>query len=178
MSRRNRLPDSLRWRAVELMSQPDAARRPNVSRSVVQRLWDQYQSEDPVSRRHVSGRPRVTTPAEDRFFSSFGPKEKKHYCDAAHCRPLCIREKNLRYYGANTPSQCRSLCKATTCVCPPQLTTEKGPLMLDKRTRFPDQRAMGFCTLHRRVQIHTGERFRASADLEGTTYQIPSIQHF
>ncbi|GBM81811.1 hypothetical protein AVEN_12917-1 [Araneus ventricosus] len=53
------------------------------------------------------------------FFSSFGPKEKKHYCAAAHCRPLCrIREKNLRYYGAKTPSQCRSLCKATICVCP------------------------------------------------------------
>ncbi|GBM14763.1 hypothetical protein AVEN_72029-1 [Araneus ventricosus] len=36
---------------------------------VVQRLWDQYQSEDSVSRRHVSGRPRVTTPAEDRFLA-------------------------------------------------------------------------------------------------------------
>ncbi|GFV72846.1 hypothetical protein TNCV_1325571 [Trichonephila clavipes] len=33
------------------LSQADAARRLNVSRSVVQRLWDQYQSEDSVSRR-------------------------------------------------------------------------------------------------------------------------------
>ncbi|GBM09151.1 hypothetical protein AVEN_226675-1 [Araneus ventricosus] len=70
MSRRSRLPDSLRWRAVGWMemglSQADAARCLNASRSVVQRLWDQYQSEDYVSRRHVSGRPRVTTPAEDR----------------------------------------------------------------------------------------------------------------
>ncbi|GFV65705.1 transposable element Tcb2 transposase [Trichonephila clavipes] len=39
----------------------------NVSRSVVQRLWDQYQSEDSVSRRPVPGRPRATTPAENRF---------------------------------------------------------------------------------------------------------------
>ncbi|GBL83429.1 Transposable element Tcb2 transposase [Araneus ventricosus] len=63
------------------------------------------------------------------FSSSFGSKEKKHYCAAAHCRPLCsIREKNLRYYGAKTPSQCRSLCKATSCECPPQWTTEKGRL--------------------------------------------------
>ncbi|GBM36057.1 Transposable element Tcb2 transposase [Araneus ventricosus] len=71
MSRRSCLPDSLRWRAVGWMemglSQADADRRLNVSRSVVQRLWDQYQSEDSVSRRHFSGRPRVTTPAEDRF---------------------------------------------------------------------------------------------------------------
>ncbi|GBM33995.1 hypothetical protein AVEN_166428-1 [Araneus ventricosus] len=112
------------------------------------------------------------------FSSSFGPKEKKHYCAAARCIPLCsIGEKDLRYYGAKTPSQCRSLCKATRCVCPPHRTTEKGPLMLGKRTRFLDQTEMGFCTLHRRVQVHTGERFRASADLEGTTCQIPSIQH-
>ncbi|GFX88023.1 transposable element Tcb2 transposase [Trichonephila clavipes] len=37
--------------------------------SVVQRLWDQYQSEDSVSRRPVPGRPRATTPAEDRFLA-------------------------------------------------------------------------------------------------------------
>ncbi|GBN10862.1 hypothetical protein AVEN_81794-1 [Araneus ventricosus] len=112
------------------------------------------------------------------FSSSFGPKEKKHCYAAARYKPLCkIREKNLLFYGAKTHSQCRSLCKATSCVCPPQRTTEKGHLMLGKKTRFLDQTAMGFCTLHRRVQIHTGERFRASTDLEGTTYQIPSIQH-
>ncbi|GFS62274.1 HTH_Tnp_Tc3_2 domain-containing protein [Trichonephila clavipes] len=73
MSQRRRLPNSLRWRAVGWMemglSQADAARRLNVSCSVVQRLWDQYQSEDPVSRRPVPGRPRATTPAEDRFLA-------------------------------------------------------------------------------------------------------------
>ncbi|GBM34646.1 hypothetical protein AVEN_122041-1 [Araneus ventricosus] len=73
MPRRSRLPDSLRRRAVGWMemglSQADAARHLNVSRSVVQRIWDQYQSEDSVFRRHVSGRPRVTTPAEDRFLA-------------------------------------------------------------------------------------------------------------
>ncbi|GFY00172.1 transposable element Tcb2 transposase [Trichonephila clavipes] len=73
MSQRRRLPNSLRWRAVGWMemglSQADVARRLNVSRSVVQRLWDQYQSEDSVSRRPVPGRPRATTPAEDRFLA-------------------------------------------------------------------------------------------------------------
>ncbi|GBN79480.1 Glutamate receptor ionotropic, kainate 2 [Araneus ventricosus] len=63
----------LRWLAVGWMemrlSQADAARRLNVSRSVVQRFWDQYQSEDSASRRHVSGRPRVTTPADDHFLT-------------------------------------------------------------------------------------------------------------
>ncbi|GFV27200.1 transposable element Tcb2 transposase [Trichonephila clavipes] len=73
MSQRRRLPNSLRWRPVGWMemglSQADAARRRNVSRSVVQRLWDQYQTEDSVSRRPVPGRPRATTPAEDRFLA-------------------------------------------------------------------------------------------------------------
>ncbi|GFY10822.1 transposable element Tcb2 transposase [Trichonephila clavipes] len=73
MSQRRRLPNSLRWRAVGWMemglSQADAARRLNVSRSVVQRLWNRYQSEDSVSRRPVPGRPRATTPAEDRFLA-------------------------------------------------------------------------------------------------------------
>ncbi|GFU89825.1 transposable element Tc3 transposase [Trichonephila clavipes] len=75
MSQRRRLPNSLRWRAVGWMemglSQADVARRLNVSRSVVQRLWDQYQSEDSVSRRPVPGRARATTPAEDRFLALF-----------------------------------------------------------------------------------------------------------
>ncbi|GFW24161.1 transposable element Tc3 transposase [Trichonephila clavipes] len=73
MSQRRRLPNSLRWRAVGWMemglSQVAAARRLNVSRSVVQRLWDQYQTEDSVSRRPVPGRLRATTPAEDRFLA-------------------------------------------------------------------------------------------------------------
>ncbi|GFU51946.1 HTH_Tnp_Tc3_2 domain-containing protein [Trichonephila clavipes] len=66
------------------LSQADAARRLNVSRSVVQRLWDQYQSEDYVSRRPVPGRPRATTPAEDRFLA-LSAKEKNHYCATARC---------------------------------------------------------------------------------------------
>ncbi|GFU22709.1 HTH_Tnp_Tc3_2 domain-containing protein [Trichonephila clavipes] len=73
MSQRRRLPNSLRWRAVGWMemglSQADVARRLNVFRSVFQRLWDQYQSEDSVSRRPVPGRPRATTPAEDRYLA-------------------------------------------------------------------------------------------------------------
>ncbi|GFU87166.1 uncharacterized protein TNCV_1113761 [Trichonephila clavipes] len=158
MSQRRRLPNSLRWRAVGWMemglSQADAARRLNVSRSVVQRLWDQYQSEDSVSEdlfqadhelQHLQRRP---------FSSSFGTKEKNHYCAAARCRPLSsIRKKNLRYYGAKSSSQCRSVCKKTSCVRSPQRTTAKEPLMLGKRTCFLDAATMGFCAVHRRVRF-------------------------
>ncbi|GFX81184.1 uncharacterized protein TNCV_1911761 [Trichonephila clavipes] len=140
------------------LSQADVARRLNVSRSVVQRLWDQYQSEDSVSRRPVPGRPRTTTPLRRPFSSSFGTKEKNRYCAAARCRPLSsIRKKNLRYYGAKSSSQYRSVCKKTSCVRSPQRTTAKEPLMLGKRTCFLDAATMGFCAVHRRVQIYNGE---------------------
>ncbi|GFX71994.1 transposable element Tcb2 transposase [Trichonephila clavipes] len=62
------------------LSQADAARRLNVSRSVVQRLWDQDQSEDSVSRRHVPGRPRATTPAEDRFLALSARRREPLLC--------------------------------------------------------------------------------------------------
>ncbi|GFX48288.1 transposable element Tcb2 transposase [Trichonephila clavipes] len=62
------------------LSQADAARRLNVSRSVVQRLWDQYQSEDSLSRRPVPGRPRATTPAEDRFLALSARREEPLLC--------------------------------------------------------------------------------------------------
>ncbi|GFU22919.1 uncharacterized protein TNCV_4625561 [Trichonephila clavipes] len=145
MSQRRRLPNSLRWRAVGWMemglSQADAARRLNVSRSVVQRLWDQYQSEDSVSRRPVPGRPRATTPAEDRFLALSARKEKNHYCAAARCRPLSsIRKKNLCYYGAKSSSQCSNnglLCCSQT-KSRFTMESDSGRLLIwrEQRTRY------------------------------------------
>ncbi|GFU49746.1 uncharacterized protein TNCV_2930311 [Trichonephila clavipes] len=98
------------------LSQADAARRLNVSRSVVQRLWDQYQSEDSVSEDLFQADHELQH-LQKTVFSSFGTKEKNHYWAAARCRPLSsIRKKNLRYYGAKSSSQCRSVCKKTSCV--------------------------------------------------------------
>ncbi|GFW50893.1 HTH_Tnp_Tc3_2 domain-containing protein [Trichonephila clavipes] len=59
------------------MSQVDAARRLNVSRSVVHRLWNQYQIEASVSRRNVPGRPRATTPAGDRFIALSAQRRRR-----------------------------------------------------------------------------------------------------
>ncbi|GFX77253.1 uncharacterized protein TNCV_5063861 [Trichonephila clavipes] len=58
----------LGWMEMRL-SQADAASRLNVSHSVVQRLWNQYQSKNSVSRRHVLGQPQAPTPAENCFLS-------------------------------------------------------------------------------------------------------------
>ncbi|GFX50536.1 paired domain-containing protein [Trichonephila clavipes] len=87
MSERSRLPDSLMWRAAGWMemglSQADAARCLNASRSVVYHLWNQYQTEASVSRRHVPGQPRAITPAGDRF-SLFRLEEEEGFL----CRNL------------------------------------------------------------------------------------------
>ncbi|GFX70053.1 uncharacterized protein TNCV_4614911 [Trichonephila clavipes] len=49
-------------------------------------------------------------------FYLFGREEKNHYCTVVRCRSLCgIKEKNFRYYGAKTLSQCRSPCKPISC---------------------------------------------------------------
>lgn len=36
---------------------------------------------------------------------------------------------------------------------------------------------MGFCNLHRRLQIHTEQRLKPSVDLKRTVHQISSVQH-
>ncbi|GFW54388.1 transposable element Tcb2 transposase [Trichonephila clavipes] len=121
MSQRRRLPNSLRWRAVGWMemglSQADAARRLNVSRSV-QRLWDQYQSEDSVSRRPVTGRPRATTPAEDRFLALSARRSSlqttfKHQeeespllrCEIVFTMQVCMQEDQLCAFPSTDDSE-------------------------------------------------------------------------
>ncbi|GFY02656.1 transposable element Tcb2 transposase [Trichonephila clavipes] len=143
MSQRRRLPNSLRWRAVGWMemglSQADVARRLNVSRSVVQRLWDQYQSEDSVSRRPVPGRPRATTPAEDRFQLFRHEGEEPLLCRSSLQTTFKHQEEEsplLRCEIVFTMQVCMQedqLCAF------PQRTTAKEPLMLGKRTCFLEQ---------------------------------------
>ncbi|GFV07402.1 transposable element Tcb2 transposase [Trichonephila clavipes] len=111
MSQRRRLLNSLRWRAVAWMemglSQADAARRLNVSRSVVQRLWDQYQSEESVSRRPVPGRTSYNT-CRRPFSSSFGTKEEPLLCRSSlqttfkHQEEESPATTRTRYHQSNT----------------------------------------------------------------------------
>ncbi|GFW76508.1 uncharacterized protein TNCV_1582871 [Trichonephila clavipes] len=108
MSQRRRLPNSLRWRAVGWMEM-DCRRLMllDVSMCLVV-LFSDFR---------INTNPKILS--EDLFQadhelqhlqkSSFGTKEKNHYCAAARCRPLSsIRKKNLRYYGAKSSSQCRA----------------------------------------------------------------------
>ncbi|GFU22004.1 HTH_Tnp_Tc3_2 domain-containing protein [Trichonephila clavipes] len=140
------------------LSQADAARRLNVSRSVVQRLWDQYQSEDSVSRRPVPGRPRATTPAEEalsarrRRTTTVPQLVRKVVADHFQASGRRISATTVRNRLHNA-----GLYARRPVVAFPQRTTAKEPLMLGKRTCFLDAATMGFCAVHRRVQIYNGE---------------------
>ncbi|GFU77517.1 HTH_Tnp_Tc3_2 domain-containing protein [Trichonephila clavipes] len=59
------------------LSQADVAWRLNVSRSVVHRFWNAYQTEASVSRRHVPDRPRATTPTGDHFIAPSARRRRR-----------------------------------------------------------------------------------------------------
>ncbi|GFV20822.1 HTH_Tnp_Tc3_2 domain-containing protein [Trichonephila clavipes] len=150
----------------------DAARRLNVSRSVVQRLWDQYQSEDSVSRRPIPGRPRATTPAENRFLALSARRRRTTTVPQLVSDPP-FKASGRRISATTVRNRLHNAglyARRQLCAFPPQRTTAKEPLMLGKRTCFLDAATMGFCAVHRRVQIYNGELFRASTDLEGTAH--------
>jgi transposase len=71
MSSRNHLTEEFRWRAIGRLeagqSQAEVARWLNVSRSVVPRLWNQFQQSQTASRRYSPGRPRITSARDDRY---------------------------------------------------------------------------------------------------------------
>ncbi|KFM70944.1 hypothetical protein X975_20608, partial [Stegodyphus mimosarum] len=48
-------------------SQTEVSRILNVNQSVISRLWQRFQRTGDVIRRPVLGRPRVTTPSQDRY---------------------------------------------------------------------------------------------------------------
>ena len=69
MLKKNRLSDSLSGRVNGNGVVTSAAMHLNVSRSVIQRLWNEFQTTDLVSGRPVLGRPRFTTPAKDLYLA-------------------------------------------------------------------------------------------------------------
>lgn len=73
MSSHHRLDDSMRWRAVGRLeagqSQAEVARWLQVAPKVVSRLWNQFPTSGTVTRKPGQGRPRATTPAQDRYLA-------------------------------------------------------------------------------------------------------------
>ncbi|GFS53885.1 transposable element Tcb2 transposase, partial [Trichonephila clavipes] len=110
-------------------------------------------TEDSVSRRPVPGRPRATTPAEDRFLALSARREEPLLCRSSLQTTFKHQEEEsplLRCEIVFTMQVCMQedqLCAF------PQRTTAKEPLMLGKRTCFLDAATMGFCAVHRRSRF-------------------------
>ncbi|GFX57183.1 uncharacterized protein TNCV_2964621 [Trichonephila clavipes] len=81
MTSRKQMEDSERWRAVGRIeagqSITDVALFFGVHHSVISRLWKQFQTTQTDSRRPVGGRPRVTTPAADRYIAIVAKRNRR-----------------------------------------------------------------------------------------------------
>ncbi|GFT24371.1 uncharacterized protein TNCV_3252221 [Trichonephila clavipes] len=128
----------------------------SMSRSVVQRLWDQYQSEDSVSEDLFRPTTSYNT-CEDRFLA-LSARRKNHYCAAAHCRPLSsIRKKNLRYYGAKSSSQCKSVCKKNQLCAFPSTDGSEGTAYAGQENMFLGRSNNGLLCCSQTSQIYNGD---------------------
>ncbi|GFX61313.1 paired domain-containing protein [Trichonephila clavipes] len=71
MALRHQLDMFTKGRIVRMLessrSQTEVSRILNVGQSVISRLWQRFQRTGDVSRQPVPGRPRVTTPRQDRY---------------------------------------------------------------------------------------------------------------
>ncbi|GFW98247.1 transposable element Tc3 transposase [Trichonephila clavipes] len=76
MARKCQLDMFTKERIVEILefsrSQNEVYRILNVDQSVISRLWQGSQRTQDVTRQPVSGRPRVTTPCQDRYLDMLG----------------------------------------------------------------------------------------------------------
>ncbi|GFU51663.1 transposable element Tcb2 transposase [Trichonephila clavipes] len=75
------MEDSKHWRAVRRIeagqSITDVVLFFGVHHSVISRLWKQFQTTQTVVRRPVGGRPRVTTPAVDRYIAIVSKRNRR-----------------------------------------------------------------------------------------------------
>ncbi|GFU80896.1 hypothetical protein TNCV_5048921 [Trichonephila clavipes] len=92
------------------------------------------------------------------FSSSFRHEgEETTTCAAALLQTTSHQEEESPYYGAKSSSQCRSVRKRhQRCVRSLNGTTAKETAYAGQNM-FLDAATMGFCAVHRRVQIYNGE---------------------
>ncbi|GFU86724.1 glutamate receptor ionotropic, kainate 2 [Trichonephila clavipes] len=101
------------------------------------------------------GRPRATTPAEDRFHP-FGTKERTTTVPQLVADHFQASGRRISATTVRNRSQCRSVCKKTSCVRSLNGRQRRNRLCWQENMFF-DAATMGFCAVHRRVQIYNGE---------------------
>ncbi|GFU42030.1 uncharacterized protein TNCV_4677141 [Trichonephila clavipes] len=84
MAQRKNLDDFLRGRTIGRLecgrNQLEVSKELGIAQSVISRLWQRFQDDGNVSRCYSTGRPRVTTPNEDRYiFGSYCQKKQTEH---------------------------------------------------------------------------------------------------
>ncbi|GFS71521.1 huntingtin [Trichonephila clavipes] len=84
MAQRKHLDDFLRSRIIGRLecgrTQLEVSKELGIAQSVISRLWQRFQDDGNVSRCYSTGRPRVTTPNEDRYiFGSYCQKKQTEH---------------------------------------------------------------------------------------------------
>ncbi|GFW89210.1 HTH_Tnp_Tc3_2 domain-containing protein [Trichonephila clavipes] len=81
MAQRKHLDDFLRSRIIGRLeygrTQLEVSEELEIAQSVIFRLWQQFQNDDNVSRCYSTGRPRVTTPNENRYLAVTAKKKRR-----------------------------------------------------------------------------------------------------
>ena len=111
--------------------QTNAVRRHSVSRNLVQAFGVNI-SLKILCQKNIFKAKHVQSTCREMFSSCFIPKKKNHYWAAVRCKSLySIEKENLHFYRAKKPSQCRSLGKTISWLCPPKQATDKVLLIVD-----------------------------------------------
>ncbi|GFX10968.1 uncharacterized protein TNCV_512281 [Trichonephila clavipes] len=96
MAQMKQLDDFLRGRINGRLecgrTQLEVSEELGIAQSVISRLWQQFQDDGNVSRCYSTGRPRVTTPNQDRYIWKLLPKET----DGAQHQTCHVRSLQLR----------------------------------------------------------------------------------
>ncbi|GFX96182.1 HTH_Tnp_Tc3_2 domain-containing protein [Trichonephila clavipes] len=81
MAQRKHLDDFLRGRIIGRLkcgrTQLEVSEELEITQSVISRLWQQFQDNGNVSRCYSTGRPRVTTPNEDRYLAVTAKRNRR-----------------------------------------------------------------------------------------------------
>ncbi|GFT48575.1 transposable element Tcb1 transposase [Trichonephila clavipes] len=92
MAQRKHLDDFLRGRIIGRLecerTQLEVSEELGIAQSVISRLWQRFQDDGNVSRCYSTGRPRVTTPNEDRYIYIYLAVTAKEKTDGHNIRPV------------------------------------------------------------------------------------------
>ncbi|GBN99502.1 hypothetical protein AVEN_186230-1 [Araneus ventricosus] len=111
MAQRKHLDDFLRGRIIGRLecgrTQLEVSEELGIAQSVISRLWQRFQDDGNVSRCYSTGRPRVTTPNEDRYLAVTAKRNRR--CTASDLSRQLSSATSTAISRADRAGQLRAL---------------------------------------------------------------------